>query len=295
MIRPVLLISALMLVVGCVSHDGRPDNAKIASVKPSKVTVTKDFVYTPADWPQELRADLYKPAGNGPFPGVVMIHGGGWERRTRADMDEISQRVAERGYVVLNMSYRFAPQWHFPAQLQDVQQAVLWLRAHAAENNVLKSRIGTWGYSAGAHLAALAGVTSPEDHWYIEGARVQAVVAGGTPVDIRYYKGGELTNALTGVTYDQNPELWREASPIALVSKDDPPMFLYHGTFDFTVGENNAHAMYEALSANSIPAELYLMRGLEHMSTFVVDAPVENGIDFLDLYLRQAKARVASQ
>jgi acetyl esterase/lipase len=193
------------------------------------------------------------------------------------------------------MSYRFAPQWHFPAQLQDVQQAVLWLRGHATDLNVATNRIGTWGYSAGAHLAALAGVTGPEDRWFVEGARVQAVIAGGTPVDIRYYKNGSLTNGLTGVPYDKNPELWREASPLALVTKDDPPMFLYHGTFDFTVGENNAHAMYEALNANNIPAELYLMRGLEHMSTFVVDAPVENGIDFLDLYLRQAKPRVASQ
>jgi acetyl esterase/lipase len=181
MIRPVLLISALMLA-GCASHEGRPDNAKISSVKPVQVTVTRNFVYTPADWPQELRADLYKPVGNGPFPGVVMIHGGGWEGRTREDMDDISRRVAERGYVVMNMSYRFAPQWRFPAQLQDVQQAVLWLRAHGSDHNLLKNRIGTWGYSAGAHLAALAGVTGPEDHWFVEGSRVQAVVAGGTPL-----------------------------------------------------------------------------------------------------------------
>jgi acetyl esterase/lipase len=209
-------------------------------------------------------------------------------------MDDISQQVAERGYVVLNMSYRFAPQWHFPAQLQDVQQAVVWLRAHASDLNVLKNRIGTWGYSAGAHLAALAGVTSPTDKWFVEGSRVQAVVAGGTPVDIRYYKDGPLTNGLTGVSYDENPGLWREASPLALVTQDDPPMFLYHGTFDFTVGESNAHAMYEALNANRIPAELYLMRGLEHLTTFMVDRPVANGIDFLDLYLRQAKPRVAA-
>lgn len=294
MIRPVLLISALMLA-GCASHDGRPSNARIASVQPIKVAVTRDFVYTPADWPQELRADLYQPVGNGPFPAVVMIHGGGWEGRSREDMTDISREVAARGYVVLNMSYRFAPQWHFPAQLQDVQQAVLWLRAHADEHKVSTDRIGTWGYSAGAHLAALAGVTGPGDRWFVEGSRVQAVVAGGTPVDIRYYKNGALTNGLTGVPYDQNPDLWRDASPLALVTRDDPPMFLYHGTFDFTVGDNNAHAMYEALNANGIAAELYLMRGLEHLSTFVVDRPVANGIDFLDLHLRQAQARVASQ
>lgn len=294
MVRLALLVSALLLT-GCASHEGRPSNARIGSVSPVDVNVTRDFVYTPADWPQALKADLYKPAGNGPFPAVVMIHGGGWEGRSREDMSEISQRVAERGFVVLNMSYRFAPQWHFPAQLQDVQQAVLWLRAHASDLNVLKNRIGTWGYSAGAHLAALAGVTSPNDKWYVEGTRVQAVVAGGTPVDIRYYKDGPLTNGLTGVSYDENPGLWREASPLALVSNDDPPMFLYHGTFDITVGVNNAHAMYEALNANDIPAELYLIRGLEHLSTFVVDAPVDNGIDFLDLYLRTAKPKLSEQ
>ncbi|HEY5760353.1 MAG TPA: alpha/beta hydrolase [Steroidobacter sp.] len=294
MIRYALLAS-MVLMTGCASHEGRPSNARIGSVGPVDVTVTRDFVYTPQNWPQELKADLYKPAGNGPFPAVVMIHGGGWEGRTREDMNEISQRVAERGYVVLNMSYRFAPTWHFPAQLQDVQQAVLWLRAHASDLNVLKNRIGTWGYSAGAHLAALAGVTSPSDKWFVEGTRVQAVVAGGTPVDIRYYKDGELTNGLTGVSYDENPGLWREASPLALVSSDDPPMFLYHGTFDVTVGVNNAHVMYEALNANNIPAELYLIRGLEHLSTFMVDSPVDNGIDFLDIYLRAAKPKLTEE
>lgn len=293
MIRLALLASVLLLA-GCASHQGRPSDARIASVGPVNVTVTRDIVFTPENWPQQLKADLYTPAGNGPFPGVVMIHGGGWEGRSREDMNEISRRVAARGYVVMNISYRFAPQWHFPAQLQDVQQAVLWLRKHASELNVLDDRIGAWGYSAGAHLAALAGVTSPSDRWFVEGSRVQAVVAGGTPVDLRYYKEGALTNGLTGVPYDQNPDLWREASPLALVSRDDPPMFLYHGTFDFTVGINNARAMYEALNANGIPAELYLMRGLEHLSTFVVDRPVDNGIDFLDLHLRQTRSKVAA-
>jgi acetyl esterase/lipase len=284
-----LACGCALLLSGCATHEGRPANAKITAVAPVTVSVTRDFVYTPGDWPQALKADLYKPAGNGPFPAVVMIHGGGWEGRTRADMDDISKEVAEHGYVVLNMSYRFAPQWHFPAQLQDVQQAVLWLRAHASDLNVLKNRIGTWGYSAGAHLAALAGVTGPSDKWFVDGARVQAVVAGGTPVDIRYYKEGKLTNGLTGVSYAENPGLWREASPIALVTPDDPPFFLYHGTWDFTVGENNAHAMYDALNTAGIPAELYLMHGLEHMTTFIVNSPVESGIEFLDLHLRQAK------
>jgi acetyl esterase/lipase len=215
-----------------------------------------------------------------------MIHGGGWYSRTRADMDSIAQAVAKRGYVVMNVSYRFAPRWHFPAQLQDVQRAVLWLRANATAQNVRADRIGAWGYSAGAHLAALAGMTGRGDKQFVAGARVQAVVAGGTPADLRYYKEGKLANRLMGVSYAQNPELWREASPLALVTPDDPPVFLYHGTFDFAVSEKNAHAMYEALNSAKVPAELYLIHGLEHFSTFFLDAPVERGIEFLDRYLR---------
>lgn len=284
-IKPVAIV-AILLLSACASHEGRLRTAKVDAIAAVDVTVTRDFVYTPAGWPQPLRADLYKPAGSGPFPAVVMIHGGGWKGRSRADMNDISQQVAEHGYVVLNMSYRFAPRWHFPAQLQDVQQAVLWLRTHAADLKVRENRIGTWGYSAGAHLAALAGVTGPNDTWFVEGARVQAVVAGGTPVDIRYYKEGSLTNGLTGVPYEKNPDLWREASPLALVTADDPPFFLYHGTFDVTVSENNARTMYQTLNAASVPAELYRMRGLEHLSTFWVEAPVRRGIEFLDLRLR---------
>ena len=164
---------ASLLFSACASHEGRPGDARPDSVEAVDVSVSRDFVYTPAGWPQALQADLYKPAGSGPFPAVVMIHGGGWKGRTRADMDEMSRQVAGHGYVVLNMSYRFAPRWHFPAQLQDVQQAVIWLRGHATELKIAEDKIATWGYSAGAHLAALAGVTGPNDKWFVEGARVQ--------------------------------------------------------------------------------------------------------------------------
>jgi acetyl esterase/lipase len=220
------------------------------------VTVVKDIVYTPADWPQQLMADIYKPEGSGPFPGVVMIHGGGWKGRTRGDMVRYSKAVAQRGYVVMNVSYRFAPQWNFPAQLKDMTQAVLWFRTNAAAHNVQPDRIAAWGYSAGAHLAALVGVTGPGDSQYVEGARVQAIVAGGTPVDLRYYKRGPLTNGLMGVPHDENPDLWRDASPVALVTSDDPPTFLYHGSLDFTVGSKNADAMsVRGAAAEAMPAE----------------------------------------
>ena len=277
-----------ILLAACASHQGLPDTQVLNTADPARVSVSNNVVFTPAKWPESLSADIYRPVveGGGPYPGVVMIHGGGWTSRTRADMDKISRAVAARGYIVMNMSYRLAPKYRFPAQLQDVIQAVAWLRKNAAVNNVRADRIGAWGYSAGAHLATLAGMTGPGDKEFVEGARVQAVVAGGTPVDVRYYKKSPLTNALMGVSYDKNPDIWREASPIALVTPDDPPVFLYHGTFDYTVGVKNSEALYDALNTAHVPSELYTMRGLDHFATFLVDAPVEQGIAFLDRYLR---------
>jgi acetyl esterase/lipase len=285
-ISATLLIPALLLA--CASHKGKPDSQELNTAPSARVTVVTDIVYTPAKWPETLTADLYKPVieGGGPYPGVVMIHGGGWTGRTRADMDKISRKVAARGYVVMNISYRLAPKYHFPAPVQDVTQAVTWLRKNAQVNNVRADRIGAWGYSAGAHLAAMAGLLSPGDKGFVEGTRVQAVVGGGTPVDVRYYKTSPLTNALMGVSYEKNPELWREASPLAFVSPDDPPTFLYHGTFDYTVSVKNSEALYEALNTAHVPTELYTMRGLDHFATFLVDSPVEQGIAFLDRYLR---------
>lgn len=189
MVRNVLL-ALTALLSACASHQGRTYTTQETAVMAADATVVRDVIYTPADWPQPLAADLHRPVGVGPFPAVVMIHGGGWTSRTRDDMDSIAETVAQRGYVVMNVSYRLAPRWYFPAQLQDVQQAVRWLRANAAAHAVRADCIGMWGYSAGAHLATLVGVTGPGDTHFLDGARVQAVVAGGTPVDLRYHKEG---------------------------------------------------------------------------------------------------------
>jgi acetyl esterase/lipase len=284
--RLALLLTCVVSVAGCVSHQGRPPQLKAGKLADNTFDLVRGVTYTPAAWPEALSADLYQPQGAGPFPAVVLIHGGGWSGRTRADMDGTAEKLARRGYVVLNTSYRFAPRWTFPAQFQDVQQAVIFLRARAAEYRIQSDRIASWGYSSGAHLAALLGVTGPGDRLFQEGARVQAVVAGGTPVDLSYYPKGELTVALMGVPYVSNTERWAEASPLTLVSGDDPPTFLYHGTFDYTVGSKNAYNMFAALNQAKVPSELCIVRGLEHISMFFL-SPVERGVDFLNRRLAE--------
>jgi len=283
----VMMVAATL--VGCVSHTGQPEPVRSPRLGAGQFTLHSEVVYTPPQWPAALTADIYEPDGDGAFPAVVMIHGGSWRSGTRAEMSSMAQKVARCGYVVMNVSYRLAPRWTFPAQLQDVQQAVLFLRAHANQYQVQPERVAAWGYSAGAHLAALLGLTSPGDEHFLEAARVQAVVGGGTPVDLSYYPAFRQTTGFMGMPYRGNEARWAEASPLRLVSSDDPPTFLYHGSFDILVASRNSHNMYAALNRAGVPAELYIVRGLEHSLMFRL-SPVVQGVNFLDHWLHHWSA-----
>ncbi|NNE64028.1 MAG: alpha/beta hydrolase, partial [Gammaproteobacteria bacterium] len=126
-------------------------------------SVSRNLTYTPQNWPADLKADLYIPSKDGLLPVVITIHGGSWSGRSRTDMTSVAEKLAERGYAVFNISYRFAPAYTYPAQLHDVQQALRWIDNNADRYNFDRKRISTWGYSSGAHLAALvAGFESSE-------------------------------------------------------------------------------------------------------------------------------------
>lgn len=279
------LLPVAVLASACATHLGRP-----ADVAPRRLdvpyTIRRDQLFTPPDWPKSLLADVYMPQGAGPFPAVLVIHGGGWAGGDRAQVERIAERIARRGYVAVNITYRLVPEWTFPAPVQDVQQAIRWLRAHAADYQVDPSRIGAWGYSAGAHLAALVAGLSPRDRLYVEGSGLKAVVAGGTPADLRKFHGGTLVPNFLGERWSENSTAFREASPAAYVSADDPPVFLYHGTWDALVPLDQATDYKAVLDAAGVVNELYLQRGLGHIAAFLLDGEaVQRGADFLDRHL----------
>jgi acetyl esterase/lipase len=284
-----LLLPLALLLSSCAVHLGKPAGPAPARLD-VKVAVKKDVVYTPADWPQSILADIYTPDLSGPLPAVLMIHGGGWNSGDRDQTASQSRRVAARGYVVINATYRLVPGAIFPAQLQDMQQAVKWMRANATTLGIDPERIGAWGYSAGAHLAALLGGLSPGDRLYDADATIKAVVAGGTPADLRKFHGGTLVPEFLGEKWREDSVAFREASPAAYVTPSDPPVFLYHGTWDSLVPLDQATDYQAALDAAGVPNELYLMRGLGHIPAFLMDGEaVQQGADFLDRHLRDGK------
>jgi acetyl esterase/lipase len=292
-ILSILLLPLALLLSACATHIGKP-----AGPPPQRldvpVVVRKNLVYTPADWPQPILADIYTPqlpqVSSRPLPAVLMIHGGAWSSGDRPQTAYLSRRVAARGYVVVNATYRLVPGAIFPAQLLDLQQALHWMRANAATLGIDPNRIGVWGYSAGAHLAALIGGLSPGDRLYDPDATVKAVVAGGTPADLRKFHGGTLVPAFLGQTWTEDSVVFREASPAAYVTPGDPPVFLYHGTWDALVPLDQSTDYQAALDAAGIPNELYLMRGFGHIAAFLMDGgAVQQGSDFLDRHLRDGQ------
>lgn len=282
-----LRIAVLVLLIGgCATHKGVPRTPPPAEVE-TAYTVRDDISFTPDHWSHELKADVYQPEGAGPFPAVVLVHGGGWVIGVREEMLLIAQALAKRGYVVINISYRLAPDSIFPAHLRDLQQAVRWMRNNVAEYRIDGRRIGAWGYSAGGELVSLLATLSPGDPNYLEGTRLQAVVSGGTPADLRKSVNNPTVEAYIGQKLEEAPERYRQASPLVFVSADDPPMFLYHGTWDWMISPQNSRQMKQALDQAQVPAELYLLHGGGHIGTFLFgrDA-VDQGIAFLDRYLR---------
>lgn len=218
-----------------------------------------------------------------PRPAVIYVHGGGWYEGTRED-DWMSPYLATHGFFAVGIDYRLSGEAPFPAQIHDVKAAIRWLRAHAQVYNITPDRIGVWGDSAGAHLAALAGLTGdlPE----LEGAsgspgyssRVQAVAwCSGASDFLR--TGGSMQYdepvlvQLFGGTVAEKKNLMRQASPVYHVGPDSPPFLIVHGTLDETVPFEQAMVLYEALVAAGVEAQLVPLVGRYHNWTGQIEVP----------------------
>jgi len=246
-----------------------------------------------------LKADLYVPEGKGPFPGVLVVHGGAWYMGTRAQLSGFAQLLASRGMTAVAISYRFAPAHKFPAQIEDCKTAVRWMRRHTDRLKIDPTRIGGFGYSAGAHLVALLGTTDAEDG--LEGnlnradspsTRLQAVAGGGAPCDFRTIPLdlGMLSFWL-GCTRRQRAEQYRLASPAEFVSSDDPPMFFFHGEKDDLVPLASPTAMCQELKRVGVSAELYVVPDVGHIFAVLDRTALEKCATFLAEELASGEKR----
>lgn len=276
------MLALVGFLSGCANPVGMVPNLPGGSVRQG-YTVSRNLVYTPDSWPAPVMGDLYQPKKTSPAPGILLVHGGGWTGKDgRWQMNGIAKKLVKRGYVVMNVTYRLAPRWTYPAPVEDLQEAVKWMRANAAEKGIDADRIAVFGYSAGGYLAALTGlIEGPEN------SRIRAIVAGGAPSDLTFYPGGDLVPQFLGGTQQQIPERFREASPVNYVTRKSPPMFLYHGTDDQLVRPEHPLAMIAELERNRVRHETYWIKGRDHIAAFLLPAgSLDAAMDFLDQQMR---------
>ena len=113
----------------------------------------------------QLLAIIYRPQGKGPFPAIVDAHGGRWFLNDRSDDQPMNMALASSGIVVVAVDFRLAPLHPYPAQVMDVNYAIRWTKAQAAQLNVDPESVGALGCSSGGHTVALNGMR-PRDPRY---------------------------------------------------------------------------------------------------------------------------------
>jgi len=240
-------------------------------------TVEENIPYASVNG-SDLHLDIYEPGDRGTRtrPAVLLIHGGGWTSFDKTTMRSMGHFLARSGFVAFAVDYRL---WHgtenrWPAQLDDVQRAVRWIRANAAKYGVNPEHIGAFGHSAGAQLAALLGMEDTRDNSDPTlakfSSRVQAVVDVSGPTDFTTEHDAEGVAFLTGflgADYSKHPEIWREASPVFRVSKEDAPFLIVHGTQDQDVPMAQAQELLEKLQAAGVPASLIKVNDVHTFQT----------------------------
>ena len=175
MFKKILLISlTVVLLTACRSPQSRTStttgtttdtiSAPTVTFDDSKKGTTESNIeYCNIDQ-VSLLLDFYWPAtGDAPFPVALYVHGGGW---TEGDNTENGEKYIEalttKGVAVAAVNYRLAPEYQFPAMIEDVKCAVRYVRANATELGIDPDRIGAFGGSAGGHLSLMMGTTGKD-------------------------------------------------------------------------------------------------------------------------------------
>ena len=248
----------------------------------AEIRTLDNVVYAERD-SGDLTGDLHLPVEVEKPAAVVMIHGGGWIGGERADMDKQAKALAEQGFAVFNITYRLAPAHRFPAALIDCRDAVRFLRREAAQFGIDAERIGAWGYSAGGHLAASLATVPPaplpgENSTRVS-PRILAAVDGAGPTDLRLYPDNKYVSQF--MPEDADEALYVLASPVAMVSEDDAPVFMYHGKRDVVVDYRNSTNLQQQLQELGIEAQLATLP-FGHVLTFLFPGDArEQAYDFL--------------
>jgi acetyl esterase/lipase len=189
-------------------------------------------------------------------PCVIMIHGGGWESGTPREFPKFSDHLVQHGYAVADIEYRFAPRWPWPAQREDVLDAITYLKTHAAQLHLDPQRFVLLGRSAGGQIAEAVAYGAGR-------SEIRGCIAFYAPADMHYAyefaRADDILNSLRlvrqylGGTPTEVRDNYDSASGILLASHDSPPTLLIHGRRDELVWFRQSQRLSNRLDALGVP------------------------------------------
>ena len=241
-------------------------------IQQGRVSIKEGIVIGEGDG-RSLEADVFLPPLEEKYrPAVLFIHGGGWIEGDRSQLRGYGILLARLGFVCMCNSYRLSNESIWPAQIQDVNCAIRYLRANATDLGLDPDRIGVSGNSAGGHLSLMAAATNYDQIFEGEGgnnevsSEIKAVCAIYPPTTIRQL---EMVNPLENAFLmlmgrEAKKEDYDKASPLNYVTEDYPPCMLIHGSTDSVVRLKDSTKFYEKLMEFNRPASLHIFSEEEH-------------------------------
>src|SRR5580698_5694452 len=265
----------------------------------------KDIVYR-RDGDKQRLARLYQPAGSGPFPAVLQVHGGAWNNKDRTDGQNAALDLAEAGIVVLAIDFRNAPEAPYPASLQDINYGIRWLKAHAGDFGSSTAQVGAYGTSSGGHQILLAAIRADDPRYRTlplaeapdMDAKLAFVVSGwGVLFPLERYKlakaKGDAELVKGHDIFFGNEETQIEATTALIIERGEkvylPPALVFQGTQDQWTTVDLAHRFVDDYRKAGGNVDLLLLEGARH--TFLNEHPFEpNSVKALDTMITFVKA-----
>lgn len=235
-------------------------------------------VFARAGKPDELALDFYAPVGrsNRPAACVVVVHGGGWDGGERDELPALFSNLARRGYAVASVSYRLAPQNPWPAQREDILQAIAHLKRRATALKIDPNCLVLFGRSAGGNLAEAVGYAANDP-------AIRGVVAFYAPADLHFawayakeddvLDSFKLLRQFLGGTPETARQAYDETSPYLRVNRATPPTLLVHGELDTLVWHRQSERLNARLEENAVPHYFLSLPWATHAFDFNLNGP----------------------
>ena len=321
--RKILLTFLIVMLFSSIAfaEEAKKFESKVIDISLSSpaINLYENIPFTQGYWRgmqlYALHMDILVPQQKEPMPLIVYISGGGFIMAPKNNWIQQRMRLAEAGYVVASIEYRYAPLSKFPLPLEDCKTAIRWLRAHADMYNIDVNRVGVLGNSAGGYLSSFVGVTNGMKEFdkgdfldYSSDVLCAADIFGisdVTCIGMDYDEENQKGHASAGATEAlwvlgtptfggkdggilAHPEDAAYASPITYVSDKTVPMLFMHGDVDTLVSPSQTDLLYQALKAKGIETERYIVKNAAHGGPYWVQEPVMKVmVDFFDKYLKK--------